>query len=147
VASPARTGPIVRIAADILRAIEAEAAAAHPLEACGLLIGRRMGGDFEVTRHAPSRNLAASPHKHFEIDPLLQLHWQKALRGTEEAVIGHYHSHPKGTPEPSPTDIADAHDPTLLWLITGLEPPRTHAFTLNERQGSPRELQVLTTPA
>jgi proteasome lid subunit RPN8/RPN11 len=131
VASPSGPRPIVRIPAGLLAAIEAEAETARPDEACGLLIGRRTAGGFEITRHAPSRNRATAPANRFEIDPLTQLHWQKTLRGTQEAVIGHYHSHPRGQPEPSATDIAEAHDPALLWLITGLEPRHTRAFTIN----------------
>jgi proteasome lid subunit RPN8/RPN11 len=129
VASPSDPGLLVRIPARLLAAIEAEAENARPHEACGLLIGRRLGAGFEITRHAPSRNRAATPADRFEIDPLTQLHWQKALRGTGEAVIGHYHSHPRGRPEPSATDIAEAHDPGLLWLITGLT--STRAFIID----------------
>ena len=141
-ASPVGPHPIVRIPADILNAIEAEANAARPAEACGLLIGRQVEDGYEITRHVPSRNLAAAPENRFEIDPLLQLHWQKTLRGTDAAVIGHYHSHPRGTPGPSATDIAEAHDPGLLWLITGLEPLTTRAFTLDARADQAHELRL-----
>jgi len=143
VASPPDPRPIVRIPGNILANIEAEAEAARPAEACGLLIGRRTAEGFEVTRHAPSRNRAAAPTERFEIDPLLQLHWQKALRGTHEAVIGHYHSHPRGAPEPSATDLAEAHDPALLWLITGLTPLLTRAFTLDRRGGRALEHRIV----
>jgi proteasome lid subunit RPN8/RPN11 len=141
VASPADPGLLVRIPAGLLAAIEAEAEKARPHEACGLLIGRRAGMGFRITRHAPSRNLAASPNDRFEIDPLTQLHWQKALRGTIEAVIGHYHSHPRGRPEPSATDIAEAHDPALLWLITGLT--GTSAFIIDAARQRVTALPIL----
>ena len=142
-ASPPGPGLLVRIPASLLAAIEAEAEKARPDEACGLLIGRRTAGGFAITRHAPSRNRAAAPADRFEIDPLTQLHWQKALRGTAEAVIGHYHSHPRGRPEPSATDIAEAHDPSLLWLITGFPPLKTRAFTIDRarRQVTPLSIR------
>jgi proteasome lid subunit RPN8/RPN11 len=85
-----------------------------------------------VTQVAGSRNLAALARDRFEIDPALQFHWQRHLRGTAESVIGHYHSHPKGPAAPSATDIAEANDPALLWLITSLagEAPSTRAFII-----------------
>ena len=33
-------------------------------------------------------------------------------------MIGHYHSHPNGSAEPSPRDLAAA-EPGRLWLIIG----------------------------
>jgi len=132
VAPPPSPHPLAQVPAALLARIERAARAALPDECCGLLIGRRTGTAFEVTRIAESRNLAASPRDRFEIDPALQLHWQRALRGTGETVIGHYHSHPQGPAAPSATDIGEANDPALLWLITSLaaEPAATNAFTI-----------------
>ncbi len=31
--------------------------------------------------------------------------------------MGAYHSHPHAAPEPSPTDLAEASDPTLLYVV------------------------------
>lgn len=130
------------IPAGLLADIEAQASEALPLEACGLLIGRKTGLGFEVTKAVASRNLADAAHR-FEIDPIVQLTWQKALRGTDEAVIGHYHSHPGGLPEPSARDVADAQDPDLLWLITA--PGKTagsRAFLIDARDGKVMQLQL-----
>lgn len=77
--------------------------------------------DYVVTRAVASANIARDPGNNFEVDPLVQLAWQKALRDSGEAVIGHYHSHPVGKPEPSLRDIAAAHDAGLLWLITAFD--------------------------
>lgn len=65
----------------------------HPFEACGLLLGRRVGGDGIVEEIRPSRNLMRSPFEYL-IDP------EDLLRAFEEAermgleIIGSYHSHP-----------------------------------------------------
>ena len=136
------TRETVSISAAILADIERRAADSAPLEACGLLVGSRTAGGYRITRAVASRNLAASPDR-FEVDPLLQLEWQKRLRGTGEAVIGHYHSHPKGPAEPSARDIDDAHDPELLWLICRAgEPGSSRAFIISRGDGKAVEVKL-----
>jgi proteasome lid subunit RPN8/RPN11 len=129
---------LARIPRALLSRIEAAAQEAYPNECCGLLIGRQNDAVFEITRIAESRNIALSPRDRFEIAPALQFHWQRHLRGTAESVIGHYHSHPEGPAAPSATDIIEANDPALLWLITSpaTEPPTTNAVTI--RNGIPQ---------
>ena len=117
---PARLG----ISASDLDHIEALARAALPYEACGLLVGRpARAGDraARVTRVVESANLAApATRDRFEIDPKLQFSLLRELRGSPQAIIGVYHSHPNGRSEPSPRDLADANDPGLIWLVTGV---------------------------
>lgn len=107
---------------DDLKQIERLAREAFPYEACGLLVGRpgdNRGGAASVTRIAESANLAAARDR-FEIDPKLQFALLRALRGGDEAIVGVFHSHPNGRSEPSPRDLADANDPDLVWLVTGV---------------------------
>ncbi|WP_202614878.1 M67 family metallopeptidase [Elioraea sp. Yellowstone] len=111
---------IVAVASDVLAALPRLAAAALPREACGLLVGRAVAHGVVVTGLAPSRNLAA-PEDAFEIDAALQLALQRRLRGTAEAVVGVWHSHPAGTPTPSARDAAGAWEAGLAWLITAGE--------------------------
>lgn len=101
--------------------IEGAAVAAYPMEACGLLIGRRAGDRIEVTEVAISDNVAAGCRRHrFEVDPALRLAVQRRLRGSDAEIIGHYHSHPDHPPEPSPHDLEMAFEPELAWLIIGI---------------------------
>jgi proteasome lid subunit RPN8/RPN11 len=91
----------------------AAAAGAHPHEACGLLLG-----DAGVIREAvPAPNVAADPARSFEIDPATLLRVHREARGRGLAVIGHYHSHPNGSREPSRRDAARALENGQLWLI------------------------------
>lgn len=136
------TRPTLNIPASILADIERQATDAAPVEACGLLIGSQTSGGYQVTHAVASRNLATTADR-FEIDPLLQLDWQKRLRGTDEAVIGHYHSHPRGPAEPSARDIDDAHDPDLLWLICRAgDPGSSRAFLIARDDGNVTELRL-----
>jgi proteasome lid subunit RPN8/RPN11 len=93
-----------------------QALAAFPNECCGLLVGRR--GGFCVTRILSSPNVTAGDPAHdFEVDPGLRIRLERELRGGDDAIIGHYHSHPNGEAIPSGRDLAQAYEPELLWLI------------------------------
>ena len=84
-------------------------------EICGLLLGT---GD-AVTQVVPCRNVASEPARRFEIDPAALIAAHRAARNGEPQVIGHYHSHPTGSPLPSPRDAADAAPDGAIWLIVG----------------------------
>ena len=112
-------------------AIAAHVAADYPLEACGLLLGRRNGEDLVISEAVASANLAEDPAHRFEVDPGLRLRLQKAARQGAGQVLGHYHSHPDGPARPSETDRAGIHEADLLWLIVAATldgPPDIAAF-------------------
>ena len=92
------------------------AAAAHPLEACGLLVGPTDG---PILRATTARNLAPDPRVAFEIDPGHIAQWQRRAREQGHALLGCWHSHPDGGLTPSAADRAGATWPGLLWLILG----------------------------
>lgn len=106
------------------------AEAAYPRECCGLLVGtaddpfqaKKHGGQtWRITRVEPSDNLAPDDRNdRFEIDPRVRLRLQKELRGATESLIGVYHSHPDGPAQPSVTDLENAWEPELIWLITAV---------------------------
>lgn len=109
------------------------AEAAFPQEACALLVGIDRGdGRLEVQRIVPAANVAAEPAHGFEIDPATHIALLRGLRERNAAdrILGHWHSHPNGRPEPSATDAAMIHDPGLVWLISAVDaagharPPR-----------------------
>ena len=106
-------GAELRIAAAALDAILAHAAAAAPEEACGLLLGA--GG--RIAAAQPAANVAADKVRHFEIDPQALIDAHRAQRGGGAQLIGYYHSHPQGLPEPSATDRAMAAGDGKVWAI------------------------------
>jgi proteasome lid subunit RPN8/RPN11 len=91
----------------------AEAAAAHPLEACGLLLGQRG----LITAAVPLRNVHPDPARHFELDPHALIAAHRAARAGGPQVLGYYHSHPTGLAEPSATDRACASGDGRIWAI------------------------------
>lgn len=96
-------------------AMLAHARAAHPREACGLLLGRGEAVD-AVTLSA---NVHPCPETHFEIDPQALVDAHRAARDGGPEVIGYWHSHPRGAPVPSATDRAHATGDGRLWAIVG----------------------------
>ena len=92
-----------------------EAARAHPRECCGLLLGE---GDV-VREVRPAANVHAAPERHFEIDPAALIAAHRAARAGGPALLGYYHSHSAGPPEPSATDRAAASGDGRIWAIVG----------------------------
>ena len=65
----------------------------------------------------PARNVARDPARSFEIDPATLLAAHRDARGAGRRVIGHWHSHPNGRPQPSARDAARASESGQIWLI------------------------------
>lgn len=84
------------------------AAAVFPHEACGLVVAHR--GKAAALR---AKNLSEQPHKWFDLDPDA---WLEVDENNEE-VVGIYHSHPNGLPEPSLADIEGCEASGLPWHI------------------------------
>jgi desampylase len=99
------------------------AAAAHPLECCGLLFGR----NGIIRQMQLVANVAADPAQHFELDPQALIAAEKAARAGVRAgagvraetlpILGYFHSHPSGDCSPSVTDAAQAAPDGRLWVI------------------------------
>jgi proteasome lid subunit RPN8/RPN11 len=103
----------IEVTSEALGQMRKHAAAAHPHEACGILLGE--GGRISEARQA--RNIHPSPHTHFEIDPQALIDAHRAARAGGLSVIGYYHSHPYGPAQPSATDRASASGDGKVWAI------------------------------
>jgi Predicted metal-dependent protease of the PAD1/JAB1 superfamily len=141
---------ILQADAILLKQMADAAEAAWPAEACGLVIGRGKGQLVRVTRLVPAANLLAgtSPDR-FELDPATRLQVERELReaGGRDRILGHYHSHPDGTAEPSATDRAMAFEPELAWIIIGVingQAVQTLAHRLDEKRGGFRPVPIRT---
>ena len=105
----------VTISSELLRRMVAEAAASPDAEVCGLLFGAE--GRIEMAEACA--NVALNPARAFEIDPTALFAAHRHARSGGMAVIGHYHSHPTGSPVPSPRDAAQAMGNGAVWVILG----------------------------
>ena len=105
----------VRISRRLLQRIIADAAVSPGEEICGLLFG----SPHRIDAAQACRNVAERRTDSFEIDPAALLAAHKAARAGGAAIVGCYHSHPNGSPEPSPRDAAAAAPDGGFWLIVG----------------------------
>jgi proteasome lid subunit RPN8/RPN11 len=100
--------------------IAREARAAFPGECCGLIEGLRSAGRFQATRLHPARNRAHAKDC-FLLDASDQVAANKTARANGHVLIGCYHSHPNGWPEPSSRDRDGANEEGFLWLIAATD--------------------------
>ncbi len=93
------------------------ARAAAPNEACGLLLGRVEAQRVEVREVRQGRNLSRAPAAAFELHPEDHLALTLDAERAGLAVVGVWHSHPRGPARPSATDRAVAWDGWLHAIV------------------------------
>ncbi len=132
---------IVDIPATVVAAMLEHAERDAPLEACGLLLGARRASVL-VVRVVPTANAEASSTR-YAIPAEQHFSVLRLARAEGLDVVGAYHSHPRGTPVPSPTDLAEAF-PNFVFVIAGLAPgPQVRAWHLVD--GNFAELSLVRT--
>ena len=126
-------------AAAVRRAIITHARRESPNECCGFLLGRSR----EILYAVPMRNVAGSPTR-FRIDDREHIALRRALRPIAPAleIVGVYHSHPKGDPVASPTDVAEAMYPRWVHVIIGLRGGRARVQAFRIAKGRARALEI-----
>lgn len=103
----------LEVSSAVLDALVTLAAAAHPDECCGILLGQGAA----ITALTPARNVHPQPQQHFEIDPQALIGAFRGARSGGPQVLGYYHSHPAGLPAPSATDQREAPRDGRVWAI------------------------------
>ena len=119
-AAPAQLAPGtagLQLARSHLDEMIAHCLRAYPEEGCGLLSGDPATGT--VTAVHPTVNLAASARV-YEVDPGEHLRIDRAAEADGRAVIGVFHSHTHTDPYPSPTDVAQAPDPSWHYVVVSV---------------------------
>jgi proteasome lid subunit RPN8/RPN11 len=102
-----------------------------PFEACGLL------GGIPATGHAavcyPTANLAASA-RIYTVDPREHLRADRDAEARGLEIIGVFHSHTHTDAYPSPTDVAQAPDPTWHYVLVSLraETPVVRSYRIED---------------
>ena len=114
------------------------AARHHPEEVCGLLAG---SGN-RITKVFPISNIADAPETSYRLQPTEQLQAIKQIDADSLTWIGVYHSHPQSHPIPSPADIQQACDDSLLHLIVSLQrgKPKLKLWRIQATSADPIEL-------
>ncbi len=95
---------------------------AYPAEACGLITGTLSTGRRLVVHQVrEAKNiLAAERQDRFEVDPATRIQIEKECRRSGLHIVAHFHSHPDQPAIPSQTDLLQAYEPNLIWIIAGV---------------------------
>ncbi|MFC6903682.1 desampylase [Halalkalicoccus tibetensis] len=107
--------PPLSFSRDAYDSLLAHAREGAPEEICGVLGGS--DGVVRSTHRVP--NVADIPRTRYELDPEEQLTAIEAVESDGE-LLGFYHSHPAGPPEPSATDRARATWADAYYVIVSL---------------------------
>jgi proteasome lid subunit RPN8/RPN11 len=93
-----------------------------------------LGRSREIVAAVRACNLDADPNR-FLIDPKDHFDALRQARALGFEVLGFYHSHPRSSPAPSPTDQAEASYRHHLYLIVSLQtaPPAFGLYWLGEQ--------------
>jgi proteasome lid subunit RPN8/RPN11 len=130
------------VARRVIDEMIAHARDAEPAECCGVLLGT----PGEIVEAVGTRNLAGDSNR-FLIDPKGHIDARRdgLRRGLE--ILGFYHSHPHSAAIPSPTDLAEASYPGVLYAIVSLrcEPADVQIFRFEG--GNFLGVQFVTEPA
>ena len=164
----------IRIDREALTAIVAHARRDAPNECCGLLVGHpaalpehgtagpapdsALGASSgkeagpHVLEAIPCSNGSSEPAKRYEISPVDYFAQIKRCRRINEAqsenfaVVGAYHSHPRGGPEASETDTAQAFR-DFVFVIVGVggeaRGMKIRAYTFDDERLTPGALTVV----
>jgi proteasome lid subunit RPN8/RPN11 len=117
----------LRIPQTVIDQIGEHVTAGYPHEACGLLVGKGSLG--EVLEFHPTENVAKSARV-YTINAKQHLLIERDAEDRGLEVMGVVHSHTHTEAYPSPTDVAQAPDPTWHYMIVtlrrGVPEPRNY---------------------
>lgn len=117
----------LRIPQTVIDQIGEHVIAGYPHEACGLLVGKGSLG--EVLEFHPTENVAKSARV-YTINAKQHLLIERDAEDRGLEVMGVVHSHTHTEAYPSPTDVAQAPDPTWHYMIVtlrrGVPEPRNY---------------------
>ena len=127
----------VAISVAVLDEMVAHAREDAPDECCGLLVGTAD----RIDEAARTPSAERSPNR-YQIDPAAHFAVIRRLRGTDRAIIGAYHSHPRSAAAPSPSDIREAYDAELVHVIVSLAGAEPEVRAWRIREGVAAEVAI-----
>jgi proteasome lid subunit RPN8/RPN11 len=120
---------LVTLTPSLVSALQAHAARAYPEECCGALVAGATG----TVQARELENVAVNRRLGFELSAGALLSLERAA-GT---LVGFYHSHPDGPPEPSARDAQTARGELLTVIVPVARgvPGLPRVFRFDERTG------------
>lgn len=113
---------VLRLDRRVFDAICGSAYREYPLEMCGLIAGPADGdADGASAEHFYACRNVAESAKVYTIDPTDHFRAEMDADGRDWEINGVVHSHTHSEPYPSPTDVAQAPDPSWHYVIVSLK--------------------------
>ena len=108
----------LRLPVAVRTAIATHARRDAPRECCGFLLGSAG----RVLYALAATNVSSTPVTKYRVDPREHIALQRILRRLVPplAIVGVYHSHPRGPAAPSSTDVKEAHVREWVHVIVDL---------------------------
>jgi proteasome lid subunit RPN8/RPN11 len=106
----------LEISAEHAERISSHSKESHPVEACGVLIGKIAGDVRTVAEVWPAKNRLSSESS-YEIDPETLFRAFSYAEQSNLEIVGFYHSHPFSSADASEIDKARANYPGLSYVI------------------------------
>ena len=130
---------------ELIRRLRSHAGEIYPEECCGLLFGSVTdAGIIVVTEDVRIENRDDWKERHYGIDPLELLAFEKEQKEKENEILGSYHSHPDHPAIPSEEDIREM-IPEMLYLILSVSKEnfgRMRAWRKEPGTDQVRELRI-----
>ncbi len=112
----------------------------EPIEACGVLAGKKADDRRRVTKIYKSTNVLESKHR-YQIDPDELMEIYQKIDKKDLEVVGIYHSHPS-SPTPSQIDKEKAVYPEVSYLIISLPEYEYASYYLEDDEFQKEELLI-----
>jgi len=133
---------MLRLPRDLADQMVAHCLTGLPDEACGLLGGAPDTGVVDLLY--PTANEAASA-KVYTIPPREHLRADRDAEDRGLSIVGVFHSHTRTEAYPSPTDVAQAPDPTWHYVIVSLRDtsPAIRSYQIAEGAVTEEQVQLI----
>jgi len=133
---------MLRLPRDLADQMVAHCLTGLPDEACGLLGGASDTGVVDLLY--PTANEAASA-KVYTIPPREHLRADRDAEDRGLSIVGVFHSHTRTEAYPSPTDVAQAPDPTWHYVIVSLRDtsPAIRSYQIAEGAVTEEQVQLI----
>jgi len=112
-----------------------------PVEACGILLGKRESNIKRVTMIFPTENILESESS-YQINPQEQLDVFMKADELSLEVLGYYHSHPYWHAQPSSTDRQRANQPCCSYVVYSNIDNEVKSFHWDGVEFRPEELII-----
>jgi proteasome lid subunit RPN8/RPN11 len=144
----------VRVTEPLVAEIRRHGRETYPDECCGFLIARpdppaKSGARSIVATKRAKNDFEGERRRRFAIRPQDLRAAERALEGSDQIVVGFYHSHPDHPARPSAFDQAHAW-PWYTYVVVSVsatDEPAIGAFELDEDSGVFHKVPLMTVPA